>query len=62
MAGTGGATAPRPIDGVSTIVAAGVTAAVVHDVGDFFLDGFDFIVRARKGTRLPGVRLRVTSE
>jgi len=40
-------------------VAAGVTAAVVHGVGDFFSDGFDFIVPARKGTRLPGVRLRI---
>ncbi|MGH8777150.1 MAG: type IV toxin-antitoxin system AbiEi family antitoxin domain-containing protein [Jiangellaceae bacterium] len=55
----GGASAPRPDDGVSSIVAGGVTAAVVHDVGDFFLDGFDFIVPARKGTRLPGVRLRI---
>lgn len=55
----GGATAPRPKGGVSTIVAGGVTAAVVHDVGDFFLDGFDFIVPARKGTRLPGVHLRI---
>jgi hypothetical protein len=32
---------------------------VVHGIGDFFPDGFDFIVPARKGTRLPGVRLRV---
>ena len=40
-------------------MAAGVTAAVVHGIGDFFPDGFDFIVPARKGTRLPGVRLRV---
>jgi len=55
----GGATAPRPDAGVASIVAAGVTGAVLHDVGDFFLDGFDFIVPARKGTRLPGVRLRI---
>lgn len=55
----GGATAPRTDARVASIVAAGVTAAVLHDVGDFFLDGFDFIVPARKGTRLPGVRLRI---
>ena len=55
----GGATTPRTATGVASIVTAGVTAAVVHDVGDFFLDGFDFIVPARKGTRLPAVRLRI---
>jgi hypothetical protein len=37
----------------------GATAAVVHGIGDFFPGRFDFIVPARKGTRLPGVRLRV---
>lgn len=41
------------------MVAAGITAAVVHGIGDFFLDGFDFIVPARKSTRLAGVRLRI---
>lgn len=55
----GGATAPRAESGVSPIVAAGVTAAVVHEIGDFFLDGLDFIVPARKGTRLRDVRLRI---
>ena len=55
----GGATAPRTDAGAASIVADGVTAAVLHDVGDFFLDGFDFIVPARKATRLPGVRLRI---
>lgn len=40
-------------------MAAGVTAAIIHEIGDFFLDGFDFMVPARKGTRLPGVRLRI---
>jgi predicted transcriptional regulator of viral defense system len=55
----GGATAPRAETGVAPVVAAGVTAAVVHGIGDFFLAGFDFIVPARKGTRLPGVRLRI---
>ncbi len=55
----GGATAPRSEAGVASIVTAGNTAAVVHEIGDFFLDGFDFIVPSRKGTRLPGVRLRI---
>ncbi|GAA3125026.1 putative transcriptional regulator of viral defense system [Kribbella aluminosa] len=55
----GGAAAPRTTEGVASIVAAGVTAAIVHDAGDFFLDGFDFMVPARKGSRLRGVRLRV---
>ncbi|SDU65060.1 type IV toxin-antitoxin system AbiEi family antitoxin domain-containing protein [Jiangella alkaliphila] len=54
-----GATAPRSEAGVAPIVAAGATAAVVHGLGDFLLDGFDFIVPSRKGTRLPGVRLRI---
>jgi hypothetical protein len=40
-------------------VAAGTTAAVVHGIGDFLLDGIDFIVPARKGTRLSDVRLRI---
>ena len=55
----GGATAPRTETGVAPLVAAGQTAAVVHGIGDFLPDGFDFIVPARKGTRLPGVRLRI---
>lgn len=55
----GGATASRTHSGVAAIVAAGTTAAIAHDIGDFFPDGYDFIVPSRKGTRLPGVRLRI---
>ncbi|MGL5826242.1 MAG: type IV toxin-antitoxin system AbiEi family antitoxin domain-containing protein [Nocardioides sp.] len=55
----GGATTPGPAPGVSSVVTAGITAAVVHGLGDFFLDEFEFIVPTRKVTRLPGVRLRV---
>lgn len=55
----GGATNPRTDAGVAPVVAAGITAAVIHGLGDFFLDSFDFMVPARRGTRLPGVRLRV---
>lgn len=57
----GGATNPRTEAGVASVVAAGVTAAVVHGLGDFFLGGLDFMVPARRGTRLAGVRLRVRS-
>ena len=55
----GGVTPSRTETGVAPVVAAGVTAGVVHGIGDFFPDRFDFIVPARKGTRLPGVGLRV---
>ena len=55
----GGATSQPTEAGAPALVAAGVTAAVVHDIGDFFLDGIDFIVGSRKTTRLPEVRLRI---
>ena len=55
----GGATMPKTQSGTPSLVAAGITAAIAHDLGDFFLDGFDFMVPTRKGTRLPGVRLRI---
>ena len=32
---------------------------MVHGIGDFLPAGFDFMVPARKGTRLAGVRLRI---
>lgn len=57
----GGATSPRTATGVSSVVAAGTTAAVVHGAGDFFLDELEFVVPARKSTRLPNVRLRIRS-
>lgn len=55
----GGATTPRTEAGVAPLVAGGVTAAVVHEIGDFLPDRLDFIVPARKGTRLSDVRLRI---
>lgn len=55
----GGATTPKTPAGAPALVAAGITAAVAHDLGDFFLDGFDFMTPSRKGTRLPGVHLRI---
>lgn len=55
----GGAQETRSTSGVAPVVAAGSTAAVVHGIGDFSLDGLDFVVPRRKGTRLAGVRLRI---
>ncbi len=55
----GGATSQPTEAGAPALVAAGVTAAMVHEIGDFFLDGIDFIVGSRKTTRLPDVRLRI---
>ena len=56
----GGATRPATDEGVPAVVAAGVTAAILHGIGDFFPERSDFIVPARRGTRLPA-RLRVRS-
>lgn len=56
-----GGAGPRTSDGVAPVVAAGITATLLHGIGDFFSDGFAFIVPARKATRLPGVRLRARS-
>jgi predicted transcriptional regulator of viral defense system len=43
---------------VPPVVAAGTTAASLHGIGNFDSEGYDFIVPARKGTRLMGVRFR----
>ena len=45
--------------GTPPIVAAGETAAILHDVGDFFLKELEFIVQQRKSTRLQSVKLRI---
>lgn len=55
----GGATLPKTATGVSPVVAAGITAALMHDAGDFLLDTLDFVVPARRTTRLARVRLRI---
>lgn len=55
----GGVSTPPAMSGVSPVVAAGVTAAVIHGIGDFVPDRLDFIVPARKDTRRPDVRLRI---
>ena len=58
--GLGGATRPAADSGVAPVVAAGVTATILHGIGDFYPEQADFIVPARRGTRLPA-RLRVRS-
>ncbi|MFE6510296.1 type IV toxin-antitoxin system AbiEi family antitoxin domain-containing protein [Nocardioides sp. NPDC057764] len=49
---------PRPGQ-VPAVVGAGTTAATLHGIGNWSPAAYDFIVPARKGTRLAGVRLRV---
>lgn len=44
---------------VPPVVAAGATAATLHGIGDFRPDGYDFVVGARKATRLAAVTLRI---
>lgn len=56
----GGATRPATNEGVYPVVAAGVTATILHGIGDFYSEQADFIVPARRGTRL-SARLRVRS-
>ncbi|MGU3411712.1 type IV toxin-antitoxin system AbiEi family antitoxin domain-containing protein [Microbacterium sp. M1A1_1b] len=56
----GGATRPATDEGVAPVVAAGVTAAILHGIGDFYPEQADFVVPSRRGTRLPA-RLRVRS-
>lgn len=55
----GGATTPRTETGIAAVIAAGMTAATLHNIGDFFPNHYDFIVPSRKGTRLSGIRLRI---
>lgn len=55
----GGAVLPKTDLGTPAVVAGGITAAALHDIGDFWPEEYDFIVPRRRGTRLPGVRLRV---
>ncbi len=55
----GGAERAPSSTGAPAVVAAGETSAIVHGIGDFFPGVRDFIVPARRATRLPDVRLRV---
>lgn len=55
----GGATRPPTRTGVPTLVAAGTTAATVHQIGDWFAGASTFVVPERRATRLSDVRLRI---
>lgn len=50
-----------PTGQVPQVVAAGQTAANLHEVGDFLPFRTDFIVPRRRGTRLSHIRLRIKS-
>lgn len=45
-------------DGVPPVIVAGENTAELHGIGDFWPRGFDFIVTARRFTRIDDVRLR----
>lgn len=55
----GGAMRPSADSGVPALVAAGKTAARIHQIGDWFSGASTFIVPERRVTRLSDVRLRV---
>lgn len=48
-----------PLGDVPTVVAAGQTAANLHEIGDFLPFHTEFMIPRRRGTRLPHVRLRI---
>ncbi|NQX29671.1 type IV toxin-antitoxin system AbiEi family antitoxin domain-containing protein [Microbacteriaceae bacterium VKM Ac-2854] len=53
----GGAALPPTEDGVPALVAAGRLATILHGIGDWYPDGYDFIVPSRRDTKVAGVRL-----
>jgi len=55
----GGDRAPESPSGAPGLVVAGIDATILHGVGDFFPGDHELITPSRKGTRLPGVRIRV---
>lgn len=46
------------VDGVPPVVVAGEAAAIVHELGDFYLQRLDVMAPSRRTTRLPDVRVR----
>lgn len=55
----GGALRPLASSGAHALIAAGITAATIHQIGDWFSGPSIFIVPERRVTRLRDVRLRV---
>lgn len=57
----GGTTRPPTRTGAPALVAAGKTAATIHQIGDWFSGASTFVVPERRVTRLSDVRLRVVA-
>lgn len=49
------------LGGTASVVAAGTSAAALHNIGDWFSEMTEFVSSSRRTTRLEGVRIRVRS-
>jgi predicted transcriptional regulator of viral defense system len=56
---TGGDSAAPTTTGAPGLVVAGIDAAILHGIGDFYPEGHTLISPTRKGTRLPGVKIKI---
>lgn len=49
------------LGGTASIVAAGKSAAALHQIGDWFPGASEFVAPTRRTTRIDGVRIRIRS-
>ncbi|MFV4914394.1 type IV toxin-antitoxin system AbiEi family antitoxin domain-containing protein [Microbacterium lacticum] len=49
------------LGGTKSLVAAGKSAATLHEIGDWFPGASEFVSPARRTTRIDGVRIRIRS-
>jgi predicted transcriptional regulator of viral defense system len=49
------------LGGTASIVAAGKSAAALHEIGDWFPGASEFVAPTRRTTRIDGVRIRIRS-
>lgn len=49
------------LGGTASIVAAGKTAAALHEIGDWFPGTSEFVAPTRRTTRIDGIRIRIRS-
>lgn len=56
---TGGDSTERTTTGAPGLVVAGIDATLLHGIGDFYPEGHTLISPTRKGTRLPGVKIKM---
>lgn len=49
------------LGGTTSIVAAGKSAAALHQIGDWFPGASEFVAPTRRTTRIEGVRIRIRS-